>query len=101
MTGLLAFVLLVIAPITFASRSAYCLKVALGWDVLVSAYLNGKPGETLSGRVGSAYLEGKLRGHIFCLLINFIMRDPLHCQRAVRGDALRAQAVLKDIGMQC
>lgn len=96
MIGLIAFMVLVVVPIAFASRSQYCLKVALGWDVLLSAYLNGRPGETLSGRAGSALLQGKLRGHIFAPIIDFIMDKRGHCVEAVKGDEMRSQAVLAD-----
>lgn len=54
----------------------YLFNVAIGFDLFASAIFGGKPGETLSGRAGSAYLQGKLRGHIFCPLINWIMRNP-------------------------
>lgn len=75
---------------------AYFLNVALGLDLFASAILGGRPGETLSGRVGSAQLEGKLRGKIFAPIVNFIMRDPNHCANAVKNDMLRAQAVIAD-----
>jgi hypothetical protein len=74
---------------------AYIFNVLIGIDCTVSALLLGHPGETLSGRAGSAYLEGKFRGKIFCPLINIIMFNPQHCQKAVEGDKLRAQAVLE------
>ncbi len=77
-------------------RCSYCFNVALGLDLLASAILGGKPGETLSGRAGSAYLEGKLRGRIFCPIIDFIMRRKGHCVAAIKGDILRAQAVIVD-----
>lgn len=76
----------------------YLFNVLLAFDVFVSALLNGKPGETLSGRAGSAYLEGKWRGKFWCPIINAIMRDPHHCQNAVRGDITRAEAVIIDQG---
>lgn len=76
--------------------SAYLLNVALGLDLFASAILGGKPGETLSGRAGSAYNQGKLRGRIFCQIINWIMRNPQHCQQAVQGDIRRATAVIAD-----
>ena len=72
---------------------AYLFNVLIGIDCTMSALLGGLPGETLSGRAGSAYLEGKLRGKIFCPIINAIMFNPQHCQKAVEGDRLRAQAV--------
>lgn len=77
---------------------AYFANVLLGLDLFVSALTGGKPGETLSGRAGSAYLQGKLRGHIFAPIINWIMRNPQHCQHAIQGDILRAQAVIVDQG---
>lgn len=76
----------------------YLFNVALGLDLFASAVLGGNPGETLSGRAGSAYEQGKLRGRIFCPLINFVMRDPQHCQQARLGDILRARAVIADQG---
>lgn len=77
---------------------SYLFNVALGLDLFASALLGGKPGETLSGRAGSAYLQGKLRGRIFAPIIDFIMRNPKHCQEAVQGDILRAKAVIADQG---
>lgn len=74
----------------------YLFNVLLALDVLGSAILGGMPGETLSGRAGSAQAEGKLRGRILAPIINFIMRDPHHCTEAIKGDELRAQAVIKD-----
>lgn len=75
---------------------SYLFNVALGLDLFASAILGGTPGETLSGRAGSAYEQGKLRGRIFCPLINFVMRDPQHCQQARLGDIARARVVIKD-----
>ena len=76
----------------------YLLNVAIGLDYFASTILGGAPGETLSGRAGSAYLEGKLRGRIFAPIINWIMANPEHCQNAVTGDILRARAVIVDQG---
>lgn len=72
---------------------AYIFNNLIALDCAVSALLLGQPGETLSGRAGSAYVEGKLRGRIFCPVINAIMFNPRHCQKAVYGDKLRAEAV--------
>jgi hypothetical protein len=71
-------------------------NVLLGLDVLGSAILGGMPGETLSGRAGTAQREGKLRGKILAPIIDFIMFDPQHCQKAIAGDILRAKAVIAD-----
>lgn len=87
-----AFVL----PIALAPHSAYFMKIALAIDLLGSAWCNGLPGETLSGRAGSAYAQGKLRGQIFAPFINALFRDPQHCAQAVAGDMRRASAVLAD-----
>jgi hypothetical protein len=76
---------------------AYIRNVALGLDMFASALLGGKPGETLSGRAGSAYLQGKWRGKLFCPVINLLMcNNPRHCVNAVQGDILRARAVIAD-----
>lgn len=74
---------------------SYVFNLLLAIDCLASAFLAGQPGESLSGRAGSAYLEGKLRGEIFAPIINFIMMNPNHCMQAIAGDKLRAQAVLE------
>lgn len=74
---------------------SYVLNVLIAIDCLASAILGGQPGQTLSGRAGSAYLEGKLRGKIFAPIINFIMMNPNHCVQAVEDDKLRAKAVLE------
>jgi hypothetical protein len=76
----------------------YLLNLLLGLDYFASCLTGGKPGTTLSGRAGSAYLEGKYRGKIFCPVINFIMWNKQHCQNAVHGDVVRAQAVILDQG---
>lgn len=74
---------------------SYVFNNLIALDCLGSAILGGQPGETLSGRAGSAQLEGKLRGKILAPVINFIMMNPNHCVQAVQGDKLRAQAVLE------
>lgn len=96
MIAWIAFAALVVAPIALAGHSSYCFRVALGWDVLLSAYTGGQPGESLSGRAGSSLLAGKLRGRIFVPIINWIMRNPNHCQQAIQGDIARAKAVIAD-----
>jgi hypothetical protein len=75
---------------------SYFLNVAIGFDLLASAILGGLPGETLSGRAGRAYGQGKLRGRIFAPIINWIARNPKHCAQAVLGDEIRAKAVIAD-----
>jgi hypothetical protein len=74
----------------------YIRNVLLGLDLLASAILGGRAGETLSGRAGAAQAQGKLRGKIFAALINFLSRDPNHCANALTNDVLRAQAVISD-----
>lgn len=76
--------------------SAYLFNVALGLDLFASAVLGGLPGETLSGRAGSAQAAGKLHGKIFAPVIDRIMCDPNHCAEAAKGDVLRAMAVIAD-----
>lgn len=81
----------------------YGINLLLAIDGLLSALLAGQPGDTLSGRAGSALLEGKLRGRIFAPMIDVLMhlvgQFPTwrgHCVKAVQGDRLRAQAVLAE-----
>jgi len=81
--------------------SGYVFNVLIALDCLGSALTGGQPGETMSGRAGSAYLQGALRGKIFCPAIDVLMhlvgQFPTwrgHCVAAIKGDKLRAQAVL-------
>ncbi len=82
---------------------SYLGNALLGLDLFLSTITGGRPGETLSGRAGSAYIQGKLRGKIFCPIIDWIMwaagaypSPHGHCLHAVRGDVLRARAVIKN-----
>ncbi len=79
----------------------YFSNLLLALDLFVSAILAGTPGETMSGRAGSAWLEGKLRGKIFCPAIDVAMhllgQYPTwrgHCVAALANDKRRAAAVL-------
>jgi len=74
----------------------WAFNVLLALDLLGSALTGGMPGETLSGRAGTAQRQGKLRGKIFAPIINAIMFDRNHCQEAIQGDIQRAQAVIAD-----
>lgn len=74
----------------------YIFNVLLAFDLLGSALTGGMPGETLSGRAGTAQREGKLRGRIFAPIVNWIMRDANHCQESIAGDIARAKAVIAD-----
>ena len=80
----------------------YVENLLLALDLLASAVLAGEPGETLSGRAGSAYLEGALRGRIFMPIIDAVMhllgQYPTwagHCLSALANDKRRALAVLE------
>jgi hypothetical protein len=74
----------------------YLFNVALGLDLFASAVLGGIVGETLSGRAGKAYAQGALRGKFWQPVINFITRNPHHCQLAWKNDIARANAVIVD-----
>ena len=84
-------------PIALIRKSGYCANVALGWDLLLSSMTGGRSGETLSGRAGSAYLQHKFRGYVFVPVIDLLFHKG-HCVGAVKGDELRAKAVLADYG---
>lgn len=74
----------------------YLFNVVFALDLLGSALTGGMPGESLSGRAGTAQREGKLRGRIFAPIINFLAFNPNHCQEAIAGDIRRAKAVVAD-----
>lgn len=74
----------------------YVFNVVFALDILGSALTGGIPGESLSGRAGTAYAQGKLRGKIFCPLINLLAWNRNHCRDAIAGDIKRAQAVIAD-----
>ena len=81
--------------------SKYVFNVLITFDCFVSAIFGGEPGESLSGRAGSALLEGKLTGKIFAppidVFMHLVRQFPTwrgHCVKAIEGDKLRAQAVL-------
>jgi hypothetical protein len=83
--------------------TGYVFNLLIALDCLGSALLAGQPGETMSGRAGSALLEGKLRGKIFAppidVLMHLVGQFPTwrgHCVAAVKGDKLRAEAVLAE-----
>jgi hypothetical protein len=97
--SLLIFVLVTfVAPLILRHWSGYCANVTLAWDLWGSAVMGGRSGETISGRTGSSYVQGKLKGRLFAPLIDLIMWKRGHCVNAVKGDQLRAQAVLADYG---
>jgi len=80
---------------------SYIFNLLIALDILASAILAGQPGETMSGRAGSALQEGKLRGKILAPAIDVLMhllgQFPTwrgHCVAAIEGDKRRAQAVI-------
>ena len=82
-------------------RASYIFNLLIALDVLASAILAGQPGETMSGRAGSALLEGKTRGKIFAPMIDVLMHlvgeFPTwrgHCLAALVSDKNRAALVL-------
>lgn len=75
----------------------------LGLDLFLSTLTGGRPGETLSGRTGTNYLAGNLRGRFWCPIIDVFMwlcrQYPTprgHCVHAIQGDIERAKAVISD-----
>jgi hypothetical protein len=74
----------------------YLFNVLLALDLLASALTGGIPGESLSGRAGTARRQGKLRGRIFAPIIDFLACNPNHCEEAIAGDISRAKAVISD-----
>lgn len=75
---------------------AWFFNILLALDILGSAILRGLPGETLSGRAGTAQRQGHWRGYFWSRIINWLARNPLHCAQAIAGDIARAKAVIVD-----
>lgn len=75
---------------------SYLFNIVICFDLLASAITGGIPGETLSGRAGSARAEGKIRGRLFAPLIDLLFWNKDHCSTAMKNDVIRAQAVVKD-----
>jgi len=80
---------------------SYFFNVLVTFDCFLSAVCGGQPGETLSGRAGSALLQGALRGKVFAPIIDtfahLVGLYPTwrgHCIASIAGDKRRAQAVL-------
>lgn len=103
MSLLVFFVVAFVLPLILARWSGYCRGVLLGWDLLGSAYTGGRAGETLSGRTGSSFVAGKLKGKVFCPVIDVIMwlartypTPRGHCVASIKSDEARARAVLAD-----
>jgi hypothetical protein len=74
----------------------YLYNVLLGIDMLGSTITGGIPGETLSGRAGISKRRGKLSGRIFSAIIDWLARNPNHCEEAIANDIRRATAVIAD-----
>ncbi len=96
MSLLIFFLVTFVIPLILIRKSGYCAAVMLGWDLLGSALTGGRAGETLSGRTGSSLVQGKFKGHLFAPVIDFLMRRKGHCVDAIKGDQMRAEAVLQD-----
>lgn len=86
---------------------AYIGNALIGLDMFASTLIpGGVPGDTLSGRAGSAYLQHKIRGYVFCPVIDVFMwlcrQYPTprgHCVHACTvGDVARAKAVIASQG---
>lgn len=74
---------------------AYLIDVWIGFDMFASTLIpGGKPGETLSGRAGTAQRQGHLRGMIFAPCINLLAWNRNHCREAIDGDIRRAKAII-------
>lgn len=77
--------------------SGYIFDVAIGFDMFASTLIpGGLPGESLSGRAGTAQRQGHLRGLIFAPIINLLAWNRNHCKEAIDGDIKRARAVIAD-----
>ena len=71
----------------------YLLNLAIAYDKLCNAALNGSPDETLSARAWRTEQTGKIFGHIFRPVIDglfwIVQRD--HCKKAYFAELRRNQ----------
>lgn len=73
----------------------YIANALIGLDMFASTLVpGGVPGETLSGRAGTAQQQRTTRGRIIAPLINFLAWNRNHCKEAIDGDIQRAKAVI-------
>lgn len=69
------------------------LGLLIGEDEAINALGGGSPQETISGTVGRAAKAGSWWAvWIAQPLINFLMRNPQHCQEVAAAEAARRQA---------
>lgn len=90
---LLLLPLLALAPLIALARfiwnvaadPAKALRIALGFDRLANAALNGLDTETISARAARSRDEGRAWGCLLCRLLDRLQPD--HCDRA-RGSEI-------------
>lgn len=74
----------------------YLKRILVALDQLLQAcFRKGLPGETISARAGKAAKRKKAWGCLLCKILNLIQDD--HCNKAIKHDLLRAQAVIDDL----
>jgi hypothetical protein len=75
---------------------AYLLRVCIAADQLLQAMFRyGKPGVTISARVGTAAAHDKKWGLLCARMLNVLGRD--HCKLAVLNDIQRARDAIKEL----
>ena len=70
----------------------YLLNIAIAFDQLLNALLDGAPDETLSSRAYRADRDGKLFGRVFRPVIDVLFFfQPRHCYESYLDEVRRRQ----------
>ena len=63
----------------------YLFNVAVAFDRLLNALLNGNPDHTVSARLGFHQIRGSRVAHWLCGILSFIFREDAHCIKSLEN----------------
>lgn len=69
----------------------YIFGIVYSLDQLGNSILGGNPDQTISGRLGVLKLNGSKPACYFCKILDFIFREPNHCENSIERDRLGVQ----------
>jgi hypothetical protein len=72
--------------------NTYIFGILYSLDQLGNAILGGNPDQTISGRLGIMKLNNSKFACYFCKVLDFIFREPNHCENSIERDRLGVQA---------
>lgn len=71
--------------------NTYIFGILYSLDQLGNAILGGNPDQTISGRLGIMKLHGSKFACYVCKVLDFIFREPNHCENSIERDRLGIQ----------